>query len=154
KRSTAEATTQTDLFAPPQMGGPAEITACQGTFYGHTVWYDFYPDVDGLVRVRASGYDAVVSLFPFNRKTLVPSTPVCSNASGSGATEELLTKVQGGKSYTVQVGSVGDGGDLTFQFDFLADTDGDGVLDNVDACPTLSAPGRKNGCPPKVSAEV
>jgi hypothetical protein len=156
KRATAEATTQADLFAPPRSGGPAEQAACQGTGYGHTVWYDFYPDTDGLVRIRASGYDATVSLFPFSRTTLVPDFAggTCINQAGIGATEELLTSVRGGKAYTVQVGAVGDGGDLTYQFDFLADTDGDGVLDNVDDCPTIAARGTKKGCPRRVSAEA
>ncbi len=156
KRSTAEATTQTDLFNPPRSGGPAEQAACQGTGYGHTVWYDFYPDSDGLVRIRASGYDAVVSLFPFSRSTLVPDFPggTCINQQAGGATEELLTSVRRGKAYTVQIGAVGDGGELTYQFDFLADTDGDGVLDNVDDCPTIAARGTKKGCPPRVTAEA
>ena len=156
KRTTTEATTQPDIFAPPRSGGPAEQAACQGTGYGHTVWYDFYPDVNGLVRIRASGYDAIVSLFPFSRKTLVPAFAdgTCVNQAGIGATEELLTSVTGGKAYTVQIGAVGDGGELTYQFDFLADTDGDGVLDNVDDCPTLAARGTKKGCPPRVTAEA
>ena len=156
KRNTAEATTQADVFSPPRSGGPAEQTACQGTGYGHTVWYDFYPDVDGLVRIRASGYDAVVTLVPFNRSSLIPdfSGATCINQAGSGATEELLTSVSGGKAYTVQIGAVGDAGDLTYAFDFLADTDGDGVLDNVDDCPTIPARGTKKGCPQRVTAEV
>lgn len=156
RRNTAEATTQSDVFAPPRNGGPAEQTVCQGAQYGHTVWYDFYPDADGLVRLRASGYDAVVNLVPFSRQTLLPDfgSATCGNQSGAGATEELLTSVKRGQSYTVQVGAVGDAGDLTFQFDFLADTDGDGVLDNVDSCPNLPAPGRKNGCPPRLSGDA
>jgi len=155
-RATAEATTQADVFAPPRSGGPAEQTTCQGAQYGHTVWYDFYPDVDGLVRLRASGYDAVVNLVPFNRQTLIPDFggATCSNQSAGGATEELLTSVKAGKAYTVQVGAVGEAGNLVFQFDYLADTDGDGVLDNVDDCPRLPAPGRKNGCPPRVLADA
>ena len=152
--NTAEATTQADVFAPPRSGGPAEVTACQGTGYGHTVWYDFYPDTDGLVQLQASGYDAVISLFTFNRSTLVPDLLQCSNALGTGATEKLLTSVQAGKGYTVQIGAVGDGGPLTFQFDFLRDRDGDGVLDNVDSCPNIAARGTKRGCPPRISADA
>jgi hypothetical protein len=157
RRDTAQATTQADIFAPPRSGGPAEPAACKGTGYGHTAWYDFYPDESGVVRVRASGYDAVVSVFPFSRQTLVPDFAAgqCSNAEGAAATEELLMTVSGGKAYTVQVGGVADvAGPLTFQFDYLADADSDGVLDNVDDCPTLAARGRKKGCPPSVGAQA
>jgi hypothetical protein len=156
KTNTAEATVQPDVFAPPKSGGPAELTACQGAGYGHTVWYDFYPDTSGLVQLQASGYDAVVSLVEFNRQTLMPDlgSVQCSNASGGGATEKLLTAVTGGKAYTIQIGAVGDGGPLVFQFDFLRDTDRDGVLDNVDSCPRLAARGSKRGCPPRLSADA
>jgi hypothetical protein len=156
RRSVAEATTQADIFAPPRSGGPAEPLICQGAAYGHTAWYDFHPDVTGLVRIRASGYDAVVSLFPFDRRTLVPDLTggTCLNAAGGGATEELLTSVKADQPYTIQIGAVGDAADLTFQFDFLADTDGDGVLDNVDDCPKLAARGAAKGCPPRLRADA
>ena len=157
RRDTTQATTQADIFAPPKSGGPAEPLACQGSGYTHTVWYDFYPDKSGLVRLRASGYDAAVSLFTFNTSTLVPDFAggQCSNAQGAGATEELLTNVTGGRAYTIQIGGVADAaGPLTFQFDYLADADGDGVLDNVDDCPGLPARGTKNGCPPRVGGQV
>ena len=157
RRDTSAATVQADIFAPPKSGGPAEPTACQGSGYSHTVWYDFYPDVSGLVRLRASGYDTAVSLFTFNRTTLLPDFAggQCSNSQGAGATEELLTNVTGGKAYTIQIGGVADAsGPLTFQFDYLADADGDGVLDNVDACPNLPARGTKNGCPPRVGGQA
>src|SRR3954453_6956676 len=62
RRDTTQATSQADIFAPPRSGGPAEPAACAGSGYGHTAWYDFYPDESGVVRVRASGYDAVVSV--------------------------------------------------------------------------------------------
>ena len=47
---TTEATTQPDLFNPnrdgqPLGGGAAEPTACKGTAFGKTVWYDLAPQV-------------------------------------------------------------------------------------------------------------
>jgi hypothetical protein len=53
----------------------------------------------------------------------------------------------------VQIGGVGDAsGMLDFQFDFLADSDGDGVLDDVDDCRTLAGT-RKNGCPVRLRVD-
>jgi hypothetical protein len=148
-RDTTSATVQADVFSPPQSGGPAELTTCNGTSFGKTVWYDFYPDVNGLARLRASGYDTVFAVVPFNRKTARPSfgSALCSNASAS-TTEEYLVQVRKGDSYSIQIGGVSDaGGPLEFLFDFLADTDGDGVLDTVDRCDALDGPAGNNGCP-------
>ncbi len=151
-RNTANATVQTDVFSPPQSGGPPERTTCQGASYGKTVWYDIYPDVDGLVRLQASGYDTVIALVPFNRKTLRPNfgEALCYNASTS-TTEEYIELVRRGASYSIQVGGVNAvGGALEFLFDFLPDTDGDGVLDSDDGCRTLDGPVRTDGCPVKL----
>ena len=148
-RDTTNATVQSDVFSPPQSGGPAERTGCKGTSFGKTVWYDFYPDVNGLARLRASGFDTVLNVVPFNRRTAKPSfgSALCSNVSGS-TTEEYLVEVEKGKSYTVQIGGVNDaGGSLEFLFDFLADTDADGVLDTVDRCDRIQGPAGNNGCP-------
>ena len=148
-RDTTSATVQSDVFSPPQSGGPAELTTCNGTSFGKTIWYDFYPDVNGLTRLRASGYDTVLTVVPFNRRTARPSfgSALCSNASAS-TTEEYLVEVAKGRSYSVQIGGVNSaGGSLEFLFDFLADTDGDGVLDTVDRCDRLVGPAGNNGCP-------
>lgn len=148
-RDTTNATVQSDVFSPPQSGGPPEATSCNGTSFGKTIWYDFYPDVNGLVRLRASGYDTALSVVPFNRRTGRPSfgSAKCSNVSTS-TTEEYLVEVAKGASYSVQIGGVNDaGGSLEFLFDFLADTDADGVLDTVDRCDRLRGPQGNNGCP-------
>jgi hypothetical protein len=161
-RDTTGATVQSDIFSPPESGGLPEITSfaqCRNTTgatsYGHTVWYDFYPDVSGFVRVRASGYDAVISVFEYNRRTLQPDYMhrQCINESSS-TDEELFAAVIGKRSYTVQIGGAGDAsGILAFRFDFLADADLDGVFDSNDQCPKLKAK-TKSGCPPRLSAEV
>ena len=148
-RDTRNASVQADLFNPPQSGGPTEPTQCDGANYGRTVWYDFYPDVTGLVRLRASGYDTVLSVIPFDRRSGRPDIGrrLCSNASAS-TTEEYLARVRRGGSYTVQIGGVNNfGGNLEFLFDFLADTDADGVLDDVDKCDRLKGTARNSGCP-------
>jgi hypothetical protein len=156
--STA-ATVQSDIFNPPRSGGGAEPTTCTDasgpTTYGHTVWYDFYPDVPGTVQLQASGYDAVLRLVPFSLRTGKPNfdRSVCIDEQSVNATERLLVPgVEKGKAYTIQVGGAGDAsGTLDFQFDFLADTDGDGVLDDVDDCRTLVGT-RRNGCPVRLRA--
>ena len=146
---TTNATVQTDVFNPPQSGGPPEPTTCEGAGYGKTVWYDFYPDVNGVVQLRASGYDTVLTAVPFNRRTGNPNFAAaqCANVSSS-TTEAFFVEVRGGDAYTVQIGGVGTGGGpLEFLFDFLADTDGDGVLDEVDRCDRLVGTRQSNGCP-------
>src|SRR5262245_27935857 len=148
-RDTSAATVQSEVFNPPESGGPAELTTCQGTSYGKTVWYDFYPDVNGVARIRASGYDTVLTVVPFDRQTARPdfNKALCANQSAS-TTEEFLVEVRRGRSYSIQIGGTnGAGGSLEFLFDFLADTDGDGVLDMVDRCDRLQGPASNNGCP-------
>src|SRR4051794_21614801 len=70
-RNTTAATLQSNIFDPPHPNllGPAEVTNCHGTSYGKTVWYDFYPNANGIARIRASGFDNVVTLYPFNVPT-------------------------------------------------------------------------------------
>jgi hypothetical protein len=153
-RDTTNATVQSDVLSPPESGGPAEPTSCGGVEFGKTIWYDFYPDVRGLTRIRASGFDTVVSVVPFNRRTGVPDfgSRLCFNESTS-TTEEALVEVRRGGSYTIQLGGVnGAAGSLEFLFDFLADTDGDGVLDDNDRCRTLAGSTR-SGCPPRLNAD-
>lgn len=159
-RDTSEATVQTDVFNPgpngqPGSGGPAEPTTCQSSTYGKTVWYDMYPDVNGLVRLRANGFNSVISVVPFNRRTGAPSfgSRQCADQS-TGPAEEFLVSVRGRRAYTIQIGGVNDAfGSLEFLFDFLADTDGDGVLDEQDQCDR--SPGtRRNGCPVRLVADV
>ncbi len=118
--NTANATTQSDIFKPPASGGPPEITTCRGVSYGKTVWYDFYPDSDGNVKIRTSGFDNVITLYRFNRHTLLPGTHQCAHQGGTFPSEELDASVKQGLAYTIQVGGVnGAGGPLQFQFDYF-----------------------------------
>jgi hypothetical protein len=157
----ANASVQADVFNPKAdgsagSGGPAEVTTCETTSYGKTVWYDFYPDVPGVVRIRANGYDSVISVLRFSRDSGIPDFAgrACINDSSS-TQEELLTRVRKGRAYTIQLGGVNNAsGELEFLFDFLADTDGDGVLDDNDNCPRLKSGGRPSGCPKRLRPEV
>ena len=154
-QNTTQATVQSDVLSPPNSGGPAEVTTCDGASYGKTVWYDFYPDVNGLVRLRASGFNSVINVVPFNRTSFVPrfGRAQCTNDSAS-TNEEFLVEVAKGASYTVQIGGVGNtGGSLEFLFDFLADTDGDRVLDDTDRCPKLKGSGGR-GCPLRLKPDT
>lgn len=151
-RNTTNATVQGDVFSPPQSGGPAEATTCGTTSYGKTIWYDFYPDVPGLARIRASGLNSVISVIPFNRTTGTPNFGLrrCINDSAS-TTEELLAEVAKGRSYTIQLGGVNNVfGNLELLFDFLADTDGDKVLDDVDKCRRFKGSRKNSGCPSRL----
>lgn len=156
-RDTINASVQGDVFTPQQSpGGPVEVTNCRSTSYGKTVWYDFYPDVSGIARVRANGFDSVISVIPFNARTAVPNFGGrrCINDSAS-TTEELFAPVRKGRAYTIQVGGVNDAaGRLEFLFDFLADRDADGVLDDADKCDGLKGPASEAGCPKRLRADI
>jgi hypothetical protein len=121
-RNTSEATVQSDIFTPPQSGGPAEVTGCDGISEGKTIWYDFYPDANGLVRIRTSAdFSTVMAVMPFEPKSLLPETAQrkCAVNQTSHA-EELFDEVKAGKSYTIQLGGVENaGGTVEFLFDYV-----------------------------------
>ena len=155
-RNTSLATVQGDVFAPPRSGGPAEQTRCGAGSIGRTVWYDFYPDVQGLVRLRANGFNTGIAVVPFDPASSRPdfTRRQCFNESAS-TNEEFLARVAKDRAYTVQIGGVGGvGGNLEFLFDFLADRDGDDVLDDVDKCDRLRGPSAEAGCPTRLRANV
>jgi hypothetical protein len=128
--NTLLASTQRNIFDPCGQndcpGGPREQTACRGVHYGKTIWYDFYPQSDGNVRIRTAGFNNVISLYQFNdnprsRFYLLPNkrTRQCVHQS-SFPSEELDAQVLKGRSYTIQIGGVkGAGGPMQFLFDYF-----------------------------------
>jgi hypothetical protein len=110
-RNTAGATVQSNIFNPCGLArcpsGPPEVTSCQGVTYGATVWYDFYPQAKGVVSIRTSGFDNVIALYTFNRRTLTPdvASRVCIH-QGTFPSEQLVSHVAGGGAYTFQIGGV------------------------------------------------
>jgi hypothetical protein len=151
---TTNATVQADMLNPPESGGPGEPTTCDGATVGKTVWYRFYPDVRGFMRIRAGGFDTFVAAMPFNSRTLLPNLDrrLCFNES-SGTLEEVFVEVPAGGNFMLQIGGVNDaGGALEARFDFLADVDGDQVFDENDRCRTLPGP-LPGGCPPRLNAD-
>lgn len=166
-KNTTDATVQADLFTPGPGGGGAEITRCdfssgRQAYYGKTVWYDFFPDVDGEVLLQAAGFDAVIGLVPYEFDTAEPFFDewVCADDPDAAATETALFDVEAGRSYSIQIGGWGgdegqpgagpanaDSGNLEFKFHFFPDSDGDGVLDQDDQC--VDQPGKASlqGCP-------
>jgi hypothetical protein len=121
-RNTSEATVQADIFRPPTQGGPAEVTGCNGVSEGKTIWYDFYPDANGLVRIRTSAeFATVAAVMPYDPKSLLPDIGArkCAVNQLSQA-QELFYEVKAGGSYTVQIGGVNEaGGPVEFLFDYL-----------------------------------
>lgn len=121
-RDTTAATTQSEIFNPPSHGGPPELTGCNGVSESGTVWYDFYPDANGLVRIRTSAtFGTIMAVVPFDSKSLLPdeSQRHCA-VNQATAAGELFANVQAGKSYTVQIGGVaGAAGSIQFLFDYL-----------------------------------
>ena len=128
-RDTSGATVQTNIFDPCGLskcpGGPAEVTNCNGVNYGNTIWYDFYPDADGLASIRTSGFDNVITLYRFNTRSFVPDGAhrQCVH-QGSFPSEQLVAHVQKGVAYTFQIGGVVGaagvpaGGPLQMLFDY------------------------------------
>jgi len=152
---TTDATTQADTFNPnregqPLTGGDPENLTCKGTTFGKTVWYDLAPRYFGSVDIfAASGtFTPVVALYhydPQNPKTahLVD----CTAAVG----DHLRLDVKAGKSYTIQVGGVGNtGGSVNFESDYFPDRDKDGEFDELEKCPNV--PGRVAACPPELKS--
>jgi hypothetical protein len=121
-RDTTAATIQSDIFSPSSHGGPPELTGCNGAGEGGTVWYDFYPDANGLVRIRTSAnFGTIMAVMPFDPKTLLPddSQRRCA-VNQTTMAGELFDNVQAGHAYTVQIGGVaGSGGNVEFLFDYL-----------------------------------
>jgi hypothetical protein len=158
--NTAEATVQADLFNPsrdglPLAGGGPEPTSCAGASYGHTVWYDFLPEISGGAEIMASGYDTVVAVYEYDVETARIVRRVACENRGAGE-DVLLPTVRGGRAYTIQVGGVGEAaGALDFTFLFFGDRDRDGVLDEApDECPRMRGISAAGGCPPELNAAV
>jgi len=141
-RNTASATVQSDIFSPPQHGGPLELTGCNGVSEGKTIWYDFFPDANGLMRIRTSAaFGTVMAAMPYSATTLLPENNqrVCAVNEAAKA-GELFENVQAGKAYTVQVGGVNSaGGELEVLFDYLVQ------LKHLQAETTLTAQPLSNG---------
>jgi hypothetical protein len=121
-RDISTATVQSDIFNPPQSGGPAEVTGCNGVSESNTIWYDFYPDADGLMRVRTSAaFGTVMAVMPYDPKSLLPDIGRRKCAVNQlSQTQELYDEVKAGLTYTVQIGSIGGaGGSVETLFDYL-----------------------------------
>jgi hypothetical protein len=129
--------TQSDLFAPPGSGGPAEPVACGNTGYGKTVWSVFYAHRFGRMDVKAAGaFDEVIAIIPFNDPNRDP-TPIIENGLCvdriAGINEDFGNdppSVEPGW-YAIQMGGAGGaGGVLQGSLEFLppARLTGDAVL--------------------------
>jgi hypothetical protein len=120
ERNTTAATVQSNILSPQP--GPAELTGCNGVGEGKTIWYDFYPNANGLVRIRTSAsFGTVMAVMPYNPTTLLPedSQRKCAVNQPTMA-GELFANVEAGKSYTIQLGGVESaGGNLEFLFDYV-----------------------------------
>ena len=156
---TTEASTQPDLFNPnrdgqPLGGGDPETTACNGVSFGKTVWYDFAPQVNYGVQLRASGLRRRWSRSTSGTRRTRASRG-SSAASANAATEDSCSTSRASKNYTIQVGGVaGAGGPLTLRMDAFPDTDGDGALDALDKCEDVPGIDAAGGCPPSLRGRV
>lgn len=127
---TTNATTQANLFNPCGKANcpasQAEMTTYGGVTFGKTVWYDYYPNKNGLMDIKTANFDNVICVYQFSLKTFLPnpSTRVCSHRS-SALAEEIVPIAKAHVAYTVQIGGVDDangvpaGGPLQVTFDFV-----------------------------------
>lgn len=133
-RDTSTASVQNNLFNPCGAStcpsGPVENTSCNGTSYGKTLWYDFYPDTGGTVSIRTSAlFQNVITLYTFNNHQsspsyLVPVKQKCVVSQLGG--NQLVASVKKGVAYTFQIGGAdtaqaptGGGGQIETLFDFF-----------------------------------
>ncbi len=122
-RDITNATVQSDILAPKP--GPAEVTGCDGVSEGHTIWYDFYPDANGLVQVVTSAaFDNVIAVMPYDPTTLLPNIAARKCVVSSTTNEQdLFVDVTAGKAYTIQIGGVGTAaGQIEMKFNYLVST--------------------------------
>lgn len=162
--NTDEATEQVDPDLFGDAGGSfPEITQCnfqsgREVYYGKTVWWDIFPDVDGEVTITAAGFDAVIGFVPYDPNSAEPFYDewFCADDPALTTTESATFTVEAGRPYSIQIGGYAgeDGtqvepasGDLEFIFHFEPDSDGDGVLDEDDSCPGQAGKPSLQGCP-------
>jgi hypothetical protein len=104
---TTGATVQQNLLSPCGSAachnGPSEPVTCNGTGYGKTVWYDFYPQHNGQIEVRTVGFPDVIALYQISQTAPILSPSVCRSGS-TFASNELFSQVQQGRAYALQIG--------------------------------------------------
>ena len=120
----ATATVQTNIFSPCGLtncpSGGAEQTACGGTSYGNTIWYDFYPNANGVVSIRTQAlFDNVITLYQYNQQSLAPELGTAKCAVSSLGSGQLVASVKKGADYTVQVGAVINPGEINVLLDYF-----------------------------------
>lgn len=120
----ASATVQTNIFSPCGLAscpsGGAEVTSCNGTNYGSTIWYDFYPNAKGLVSIRTQAlFDNVITVYQYNKQSLAPELGTAKCAVSSLGSGQLVASVKKGADYTVQVGALSNPGLIHVLFDFF-----------------------------------
>jgi hypothetical protein len=118
--NTIGATIQPNIFSPCTLNvcqnGPTEVTTCSSVSYANTVWYAFYPDHDGQIEIRTSGFHNVIALYSYDPTTLLPTLVKCEPGSSTSRSNDLFAYVQRGVDYEFQIG--GRDGDMG-SFDVL-----------------------------------
>jgi hypothetical protein len=120
RRDLTAATVQPNILAPKP--GPAEMTGCGPDAEGHTIWYDFYPNANGLVQVATSAaFSTVIAVMPYDPNTLLPinSQRKCI-VNATNNSHSLFVNVTAGKDYTIQLGGEDNSaGPVELQFNYL-----------------------------------
>jgi hypothetical protein len=120
----ATATIQTNIFSPCGLAncpsGGAEQTVCDGTNYGNTIWYDFYPNANGVVSIRTQAlFDNVIVVYQYNKQSLAPELGTAKCAVSSLGSGQLVASVKKGADYTVQVGAISNPGQIDVLLDYF-----------------------------------
>ena len=151
---TSEAGLQADLLSPPSNGGPPEPSACGATGLDRTVWYRFFPDVDGRMKLQAVGFDATLALVPFTSVARATAAglhlhqPARRHRSRRSTRRSRPAPATPCRSAAPRAPA----GYCRSASRSWPDRDGDGVTDDDDRCPRR--PGTANGCPPRIVAAI
>ncbi|MFL5866557.1 MAG: thrombospondin type 3 repeat-containing protein [Thermoleophilaceae bacterium] len=121
-----------------------------------TVWYAFQVNHDGVLDMDIDGtytpgFTPVLLVAPYDGSTATPdfANAFCLVADPSQTIALRNLGIGAGTIVSVAVAAVNSGntGEYDIGFSWDPDTDGDGVLDSSDRCPSARGPSSLRGCP-------
>lgn len=155
-----------NIGATTEDGENGPFTQCATVFYGATVWYWFFPHVNGRVHVTVTtsgAFDPVASVIRWTGNGVTEAfleDGLCNGPiPGLNRTDVPINgfvPVSAGQQYAVQVGGAkspntaggtAGTGDYSVFFDYDPDSDGDGLFDSEDQCDSEAGPAIHAGCP-------
>jgi hypothetical protein len=107
--NTSTYTVQSDMYSPPNSGGPVEPTVCGRSEFGNTIWSYLHVDRYGVMHISTAGnFDSVIAVIPFkspNNAAPQLNRAFCSDRLGGFSEEAPFLAAPGW--YAVSVGGTG-----------------------------------------------